>query len=263
MNHLRLSAPAERGHVLTPGGSDSWQLPSSLAGRFRSLARLEVFSPAFGHHLHFSFLNDFFLCLPAFLSRCSASTHWFVRALSVLKTLAFPGALAASSFFDSVMITVFGGLSALSCPCRQALSSPLHSSSEAEASVRAPAVGGLTSEPYLWVLCNSGLGAGGLSAHLGPTGVSLLIIWDWDPEVPAACCCPFLPRTQKTGGCERGVAPRDPEMQEPSDYREGGGREGGRGEQAGRGTRAIGIERAPRAWEVPQAWRPVWDPGHL
>lgn len=102
------------------------------------------------------------------------------------------------------------------------------------------------------MLCNSGLGSGGLSAHLGPTGVPLLIIWDWDPEVPATRCCPFLLRTQKPGGCERGVAPRDPEMQEPSDYREGGGREGGRGEQAGRGDTSyrdgestLGLEGSP------------------
>ena len=95
----------------------------------------------------------------------------------------------------------------------------------------------LTSEPYPLVPCDSGLGAGGLSAHMGPTGVSLLIIWDWDPEVPTGHCCPFLPRTQKPGSCEHGVAPRGPEMQEQSDYRQGGGREGGRGEQTAGGGR--------------------------
>lgn len=87
---------------------------------------------------------------------------------------------------------------------------------------------------------------------MGPTGVPLLIIWDWDPEVPATRCCPFLLRTQKPGGCERGVAPRDPEMQEPSDYREGGGREGGRGEQAGRGDTSYRWREHPGPGRFPR-----------
>lgn len=97
---------------------------------------------------------------------------------------------------------------------------------------------------------------------MGPTRGSLLIIWDWDLEVPSGHCCPFLPRTKKPGSCEHGVAPRGPEMQEQSDYQEGGGREGGRGEQAGEGggTQAVGVERAPWAWKVPQAWEASLGP---